>query len=110
MDKKEEFKIFANKHPELITYLKNNKDSSWQKLYELYDIYGDNEEIWSPYLKSSNNIIDTLKNIDISKVQEHIKTAQKALSVVETLTSKSATNITKNIPKASIPINKFFGD
>lgn len=44
MDKKEEFKLFAKKHPELINYLDNHKDMSWQKLYEIYDIYGEDDK------------------------------------------------------------------
>ena len=39
MDKKEEFKIFARKHPELVSFVKD-KSMTWQKFYEIYDIYG----------------------------------------------------------------------
>ena len=39
MNKKEEFKNFARLHPELVTYIKNG-NMSWQKFYEIYDIYG----------------------------------------------------------------------
>ena len=43
---KESFKDFARLHPELATQVVNNK-ISWQKLYELYDIYG-LTEIYGP--------------------------------------------------------------
>jgi len=112
MDKKEEFKIFASKHPELIDYLNNHKDLSWQKLYEIYDIYGENDNVWNKYFKSNNeNILDTFKNVDMKKVQEHIGTAQKALNLIQELTTKGAENIT-NIKGPTIPrpLTKFFGD
>lgn len=111
--KKEAFKAFAKQHPELITYLKNNADMNWQKLYEIYDIYGEDENIWKPYFNSNNtsNITDMFKNIDTKKVQEHIGTAQKALNVIQELTSKGGNAIDSiKGPSLPRPITKFFGD
>ena len=102
MDKKEEFKNFARLHPELLDYIKN-KEMSWQSFYEIYDIYGSDEKAWSKYL-SNNNPKDS--------IEEHLKTAQKALSVVSELTSKGTTTspLNASIPKVPRPINKFFED
>jgi hypothetical protein len=50
MTKKDEFKEFVRKHPELVTYVKNG-EMSWQKYYELYDMYGEEESVWKSYLK-----------------------------------------------------------
>lgn len=110
--KKEAFKEFAKLHPELINYLKNNKDMSWQKLYEIYDIYGEDDKIWEPYLKTNNtNITDVIKNIDTKKVQEHIGTAQKALNLIQELTTKGGSSLeTLKGPSLPRPITKFFGD
>ncbi len=116
MDKKENFKIFAQKHPELINYVNNHKDISWQKLYEIYDIYGEDESVWKKYFSenqnsNTNNISDMLKNVDMSKVQEHIGTAQKALTLLQELTTKGAQNIASvKGPTIPRPITKFFGD
>ena len=111
--KKEEFKMFAKSHPELINYLNNNKDMTWQKLYEIYDIYGEDESVWKKYLIRSNNtnISDIFKGVDTQKVQEHISTAQKALNLIQELTSKGAESI-EGIkgPTLPRPITKFFGD
>ena len=68
MNKKELFKNFARMHPELVSYVKDGK-MTWQSFYELYDIYGEDNKAWSPYLNSSSevlseNITDKLKNID----------------------------------------------
>ena len=42
----DEFKLFVKANPFLITYIRDGK-KSWQDLYEMYDIYGDNEEYWN---------------------------------------------------------------
>ena len=95
-----------------------------QKLYEIYDIYGEDSTAWSPYLdftsKTSNSssnesigsIKDLMKNIDVDSLQEHIKTAQKALGFIEELTSKGASNVGSipKGPKSPRPLDKFFGD
>lgn len=122
MDKKEEFKEFLRKYPKITEYLRNDKDSSIQKLYEIYDIYGEDKEAWSPYLnftnkatnnnESINSIKDLMKSIDVDSLQEHIKTAQKALGFIEELTSKGASNVESipKGPKSPRPLDKFFGD
>lgn len=114
MDKKEAFKAFAKNHKELITYLENNPNMTWQKLYEIYDIYGEDETTWEPYLsssKSSTNINDVLKQIDMNKMKEHINTAQKALNLIKELTTKGAENISSvKGPTIPRPLTKFFGD
>lgn len=111
--KKEAFKEFARSHPELINYLKSNKDMNWQKLYEIYDIYGEDESIWKTYLANTNdsNISDIFKNIDTKKVQEHIGTAQKALNLIQELTTKGGETLASvKGPSIPRPITKFFGD
>ena len=119
MSKKEEFKEFIRNKPELVEYIKN-KEMTMQSFYEIYDIYGDNEEAWMPYVrkkikeevKSTPKINDIMKNINMDELQKHINTAQKALGVVEELTSKGTTNIKDIVkgPLTSRPLNKFFED
>ena len=115
MNNKEAFKVFARRHPELVNHIKNS-NMTWQKFYEIYDIYGEDEKAWSNYLTKPNetivtdNISNKLKNIDMNSIQEHIKTAQKALSLVSELTTKGASNVTNVVPKVPRPINQFFED
>ena len=45
---KENFKSFARIHPELANFVNTNQ-TNWQKLYELYDIYGENSTVWNEY-------------------------------------------------------------
>jgi len=115
MDKKESFKVFAKNHPELISSIKSG-DASWQKLYEIYDIYGEDDRAWNTYFNKQNNtnsfsgIGDIVKNIDMDSVQKHINTAQKALGLVQELTGKTSTTANIKTPVAPRPINKFFED
>ena len=84
---------------------------SWQKLYEIYDIYGEDENTWNKYFNSNNNIGDIFKNIDMNKIQEHISNAQKALDVLGELTKSGASNIESiKGPTIPRPLTKFFGD
>lgn len=117
MDKKESFKTFAKNHPELVNSIKSG-DTSWQKLYEIYDIYGEDDRAWNNYFNKGSssstnfsNITDIVKNIDMDSVQKHINTAQKALGLVQELTGKS-TGVSSTIkgPTTPRPINKFFED
>lgn len=121
MGKKEEFKEFIRNKPELVEYIKN-KEMTMQKFYEIYDVYGNDENAWAPYERKSTNssssgfsaskITELMKNLNLDEIQKHINTAQKALGVVEDLTSKGTNNIS-NIakgPLSSRPLNKFFED
>ncbi|MDE5539681.1 MAG: YlbD family protein [Bacilli bacterium] len=118
MDKKEAFKSFAKSHPELVSSIKSG-DASWQKLYEIYDIYGEDDRAWNTYFNKNdqtstmglNNITNIVKNIDMDSVQKHINTAQKALGLVSELTGKGASaTISPKGPVTPRPINKFFED
>lgn len=124
MATKEEFKMFAAKHPELVKHIKSGK-TTWQNLYEIYDIYGEQETAWKDYLGKEETVVkttdynfksftDKLKNIDFNSIQEHISTAQKALGIVQELTNKgtgagAATAAATEIVEPR-PINKIFED
>lgn len=107
MGKVEEFKNFVRNNPILINYIRSG-EMTWQKFYEIYDIYGENDKIWDDYLivndnsnssnKSNNlfgnfeNIVKTVKNIDVNKVQDGITSLQKALSLFGEILPGSSTN------------------
>ena len=121
MATKDDFKNFAKIHPELVRYIKNG-EATWQKFYEIYDIYGEDESAWQDYFKKTkmNNdynfksITDKIKNIDLSSIQEHITTAQKALGIVQELTGKGAGAAAGATAASEVvnprPINKIFED
>ena len=97
MAKIDNFKLFVKNNPNLITYVKNNT-MSWQKFYELYDLYGEDNNVWNEYLnkdttvnstkteskKSSkfSDILDMAKNLDTNKLQDGISSVQKAIGLI----------------------------
>lgn len=97
MAKIDNFKLFVKNNPNLITYVKNNT-MSWQKFYELYDLYGEDNSVWNEYLnkdttvnstktesKKSNkfsDILDMAKNLDTNKLQDSISSVQKAIGLI----------------------------
>ena len=113
MSKKDEFKEFVKSKPELINYVKNG-NGSWQDLYEVYDLYGEDEAVWNKYVEDDRagslaELTKVVKNINIDNIQKHINNAQKILGVIEELTVKKP-GVIENIPTSVKPINKFFGD
>lgn len=119
MNKKEEFRNFVKTKPELINHIKNGS-MTWQKYYEIYDIYGDNIDAWSKYTKEEvssstreipSKLSEIMKSVNMDSIQEHISTAQKALGFVQELagTGKTPTAAPKG-PTVPRPINKFFED
>ena len=108
---KENFKNFVRKNPDLADFVLNKK-VTWQQLYEIYDMYGEDNKIWDKYKKQKPaRVSDIFTKFDPDTLQEHIKTAQTALAVIGELTTKGVDNIENNIkPNTIKPINKMFGD
>lgn len=85
---KEEFKYFVRKKPQLAKYVKD-KNVSWQKIYELYELYGEESTIWDEYTKenkvstSFNEIINTVKSIDLDRLQSGIESIQNTISMIQ---------------------------
>ena len=80
---KENFKKFAKNHPELSNKVET-KQTTWQELYELYDIYGEDNKVWDKYITKNDitikDIISKLKNINLEEIQTQIESIQKTLS------------------------------
>lgn len=114
MASKENFKAFITKNPSFASYVNSGK-MSWQKFYEMYDLYGEENSVWeqyqNPILKEERktSLNEIIKNVDIDSIKEHISSAQKALDLVQELTStiSPSPKINNITPR---PLNKFFED
>lgn len=121
---KENFKSFARIHPELANFVNTNQ-TNWQKLYELYDIYGENSSVWDNYLpknslsrttesiKSLSNttvgdFVNTVKNIDLETVQKGINNIQKTIGLLQDMGLGREEEV--KAPYEPRPMYKYFED
>ena len=92
---KENFKVFVRKHPELATKLLKGT-TSWQQLYEIYELYGENNSIWNNYFTKETSITSGANTI-----KDFINNIQKTIGLLQDI---GLTN------KESEPIYKRFED
>lgn len=96
MDKMESFKKFAASKPHLKRMV-DNKETTWQELFERYDIYGEEDDVFKEEKKSENkenrkesgsfsSFMDMINNIDIDKVTEGLNGMKKILSILSEVT------------------------
>lgn len=115
---KEKFKDFVKENPKLIKYVKNG-DMTWQKFYEIYDLYGNDKNIWKDYLEETKDddkinttlgvtdFLAWLKTIDLDSLKEGIGNVQRVLGVVQDLTHKDNKKEETYKPR---PLYKHFED
>ena len=130
--KKEEFKEFVKKNPRLIGFVKNN-EMTWQKFYEMYDLYGEDENAWKDYITSKeeksevkedtaskvgktgiagltlSEVVNWFKNVDLNSLQEGIGNVQRVLGVVQDFSKKDNNKDVKETYKPR-PLYKHFED
>lgn len=121
---KESFKLFVRQNPNLIKYV-NNNNMTWQKFYEMYELYGSDNSVWDSYLntetvasdisgiskfasaeKAFKELMNIVKGINLEKVQKGIDSIQKTISLVQEL----GTGNNNNNQYERRPIYKKFED
>ena len=131
--KKDEFKEFVKSNPKLIKYVKNN-EMTWQKFYEMYDLYGNEDSVWRDYIGESNKInnneeqiikqttktgiagltlsevVNWFKNVDLDGLQEGIGNVQRVLGVVQDFSKKDNNSNTQKETYKPRPLYKHFED
>ena len=99
------FKEFVRKNDYIYDMVKN-KERSWQELYEYYDIYGEDAEVFK--LKQEKNVestiattsgittlVNAVKSIDVNKVNEGLDSIKKIAGMFSSLTTKDDNVSTK---------------
>lgn len=124
--KKEEFKKFVKNNPSLIKYVKND-EMTWQKFYEMYDLYGEDNNVWDKYLKveeqkekavektgiaglTLSEVVNWFKNVNLDSLQENIGNVQRVLGVVQDFSKKDTTKTSPKETYKPRPLYKHFED
>lgn len=120
MSKIDEFKSFVKDNPRLIKYVKNN-EMTWQKFYEIYDIYGSSKDAWKDFLEvadvdavksavdktSASDFMSWIKGIDLDSVREGVNSLQRVIGVMQDFNSSKNTKTEEYKPR---PLYKHFED
>lgn len=94
MNKLDEFKEFIKDKDYLINKV-HNKEVSWQTLYETYDLYGKEHDLFKNNLKQNNtllskeginNAINAFKDIDLEKVSTSLESIKKVVNTIQEIT------------------------
>lgn len=83
---KDNFIKFVKINPGLVDYVKKN-NVSWQSLYEVYSLYGEDESVWSRYLNdrdsSINELVNLIKGVNLESVRKVVDGLQRTISLVQ---------------------------
>ena len=118
---KEAFKTFVRANPSLIKYV-NNDTMTWQKFYDMFELYGTNHNAWKDFLSADEFVVgsgltgglegtlkelfNTVRGINLEKVQKGINSLQKTISLVQDFNTGNRT--TDQYEKR--PVYKHFDD
>jgi len=99
MNDKEEFKKFVKDNPRLVRYVRSG-EKTWQNFYEIFNLYGNDSEVWKEYLGVEENnveqsvgsfdLLSWLKAIDLDSIQNGVASIQRVLGVVQDFTNKDS--------------------
>ncbi|MCU9612226.1 YlbD family protein [Caldibacillus lycopersici] len=113
----QQFKQFVKNHPEMIQEVRQGK-TSWQELYEEWYLLGEEDPKWDAYSSEKpkqahetdntdttnttedsvtnqafiNNILNSLKKMDMNKVQYYMNNLHDALGAVQQLITQFQSN------------------
>lgn len=112
-----DFKSFVRERPSLANYV-NKNEMTWQKFYEMYDLYGESNDVWKDYIAagttaaaaaaSSSGFLDFFKNIDLDGVQNGVNSIQRVIGVLQEISGKDTKEVAKDYKPR--PVYKSFDD
>lgn len=112
MDNLDNFKVFIKNNPTFAGYIKDGS-MTWQKFYELYDMYGEDSEVWDEYKTAPkkattiNDIVNLARNIDMNKLQDGVNSLSKAVGLFSDLFTNKSTTSTTNTYKPRAIYRRF---
>lgn len=124
---KENFKEFVRNNQALVTHVRNHS-KTWQEFYELYDLYGENNNIWKEYLNNDTSssshstssllgdtslkeLFNVIKRIDLDTVKKGVDGLQKVVGLAQDIVSTKSNNSINNRQfYQKRPMYKYFED
>ena len=112
MNNLDNFKHFVKNNPTFATYIKDGS-MTWQKFYELYDMYGEDSTVWDEYKQEKkksttlNDIVNMAKNIDMDKFQDGVNSLTKAVGLFSDLFANRNTSNSTNTYKPRAIYKRF---
>ena len=98
MDKLDEFKDFIKDKPFLRKKVESG-ETSWQSLYETYDLFGKDSDVFKEIKEETrntetsrnmgpNNLFKMLEGVNLDKINENLEGMKKILGVLGEFTKK----------------------
>jgi len=104
MDKLDEFKNFIKDKPFLKEKV-NNKETTWQSLYETYDLFGKDADIFKDQQKINfdnnsrnngpNSLLKMFEGVNLDKINENLEGVKKILGVLGEFTKKEEPKVNR---------------
>lgn len=95
MDKLDEFKEFI-KNKQFLRERVNKGETSWQSLYEAYDLFGKDADVFKEIKEETrnnsnqNSLLKMLEGVNLDKISENLEGMKKILGVLGEFTKKEA--------------------
>ncbi|MFV0395580.1 MAG: spore coat protein YlbD [Coprobacillaceae bacterium] len=91
MSQLEEFKKFVTTIPSVRDDGLSGR-YTWQQLYEIYTMYGEDDKFWNAYKQSTgmdfSGIMDVVKNVDLDSVSSGLHSLEKMLGMASSFLVK----------------------
>lgn len=104
MDKLDKFKEFIKNKPFLQEKV-NRNETTWQSLYETYDLFGEDADVFkqveinenrdSDKPKNENSLFKMLEGVNLDKISENLEGMKKILGVLGEFTKKEDPKINR---------------
>ncbi|MFV0249925.1 MAG: spore coat protein YlbD [Bacilli bacterium] len=121
MNKIDLFKEFVKRNPQLIKHVKEG-NMTWQKYFEIFDLYGENSSEWNQYINkqddlkqvstntlSFTDLLGFFKGMNLDAMQEGLNSVGRVVSVLQELGGKENNRVAKPEYKPR-PLYKHFED
>ena len=90
MDNLKEFKAFLKTIPSIKEDVLNHR-YTWQEIYEIYTMYGEDDHFFRPYKEhpiENMNVLEIIKNVDLEALSSSLQSIEKVLGIVSNLSEK----------------------